>query len=86
MSSVSIIPEVLSSIPGYALKFSWNVGSGAGSTQPREDNWVPPCLAMRGNEIRLKKLKLRVRNNDLLTTRAPALPSCSNRFSWHWVF
>ena len=41
---------------------------------------------MRSSEIQLRKLKLRLRDNALLTTRSPVLPSGSNRFSWSWFF
>ena len=63
----------------YPRNFSWTW-----STQPREDNWV--AIWMRSSEIWLRKLKLRLRNNALLTARPPVLPSGSNRFSRSWLF
>ena len=44
----------------YPRNFSGSIGSGTGSTQPREENWVSTW--MRSSEIRLRKLKLRLRN------------------------
>ena len=41
---------------------------------------------MRSSKIRLKKLKLRLRDSALLTTRPPVLPSGSNCFSRSWLF
>ena len=39
----------------YPGNFSGSIGSGTGSTQPREDNWV--ATWMRSSEVRLRKLK-----------------------------
>ena len=39
---------------------------------------------MRSSEIRLRKLRLR--DNALLTTKSPVLPSGSNHFSRSWLF
>ena len=61
------------------------MGSGMGSTLPREDNWVE-LLDMGSSKIWLRKLKLRLKDNDLLTTKPPVLPSGSNHFSWSWLF
>ena len=46
----------------YSWKFSGSrpIGSETGSTQSREDNWVATWL--RSSEIRLRKLKLRLRD------------------------
>ena len=44
----------------YPRKFSGSIGSGTGFTQPHEDNWV--AIWMRSSEIRLRKLKLRLRD------------------------
>ena len=41
---------------------------------------------MRSSEIRLRKLKLKLRDNALLTTRPPVLPPGSNRFSQSWLY
>ena len=73
MVSMSVIQEVPGSIPGYTLEIFVEV-------QGLE--WVPPSLVrtigqlldMRSSEIRLRKLKLRLRDNALLTTRPPVLP------------
>ena len=35
--------------------------------------------------MQLRKLKLKLRDNNLLTTRSPALPSGINRFSSSWL-
>ena len=53
----------------YPRNFSGSIGSGTGSTQPREDDWV--ATWMRSSKIQLRKLKLRLRDNALLTTRSP---------------
>ena len=63
----------------YPRNFSGSIGSGTGSTQPREDNWVTNSL--RSSEIRFRKLKLKLRDDSLLTTRPPAMQSGSNCFS-----
>ena len=63
----------------YSRNYSGSIGSGTGSTQPHEDNWV--ASDMRSSKIRLRKLKLWLRDNILLTTRLPALPSGYNRVS-----
>ena len=47
---------------------------------------IGQLLNIRSGEIRLRRLKLRLRNNALLTTRTPALPSDNNRFSCSWFF
>ena len=53
----------------YPRNFSSSVGSGTGSTQPREDNWV--ATWMRSSEIRLRKLKLRLRDKRFANHKAP---------------
>ena len=63
--------------PGY---FSGSIGSGTGSTQPREDNW------MRSSEIRLRILKLRLRDKCFANHEAPWLPSGTNHISRSWLF
>ena len=63
---------------------SWSIGSGTGSTQPREDNWV--ATWMRSSKIRLRKLKLRLRDKSFANHKAPVLPSGSNCFSRSWLF
>ena len=59
--------------------FPGSIGSGTGSTQPREDNWIATWITSSVNRLRKPKLGLRV--NALLTTRPTALQSGSNRFS-----
>ena len=41
---------------------------------------------MRSSDIRLIKLKLRLRDNCLLSTRSPEPPSCRNSCSRSWIF
>ena len=53
----------------YPRNCSGSIGSGTGSTQPLEDNWV--LLDMRSREIRLKKLKLRLRDKRFANHKAP---------------
>ena len=53
----------------YHRNFSGSIGSGTGSTQPREDNWV--LLDMRSSKIRLRKLKLRLREKRFANHKAP---------------
>ena len=56
----------------YSRKFSGSrpIGSGTRSTQPREDNWV--ATWMRSSEIRLRKLKLRLRDKPFANYKAPS--------------
>ena len=57
-----------------------------GSNQPREGNRVTNWL--RSSEIRFIKLKLKLRDDALLTTRPPATPStrnCFSRSSFFWA-
>ena len=61
--------------PGFDLRLyprilSGSIGSGTGSTQPREDNWIA-TLDMRRGEIRLRKLKLRLRDKRFANHKAP---------------
>ena len=72
--------------PGFKSRlcprnFSGSVGSGTWSTQPCEANWVSTVFDMRSSGIRLRKLKLRLWDSALLTTRSPVLRSGSNPFS-----
>ena len=53
----------------YPRNFSGSIGSGTGPTQPREDNWV--ATWMRSSEIRLRKLKLRLRDKRFANHKAP---------------
>ena len=53
----------------YPGKFSGNIGSGTWFTQPHEDNWVATWL--RSREIRLRKLKLRLRDKRFAKHKAP---------------
>ena len=57
--------EVPGSIPGYTLEIFLEVYGLPGSTQPREDNWVAT------SEIRLRKLKLRLREKRFANHKAP---------------
>ena len=68
----------------YPRNFSGSIGSGTGSTQLREDNWVP--IWLRSSEIRLRKLKLRLRDKRFANHKAPLLSSGSNHFSRSWLF
>ena len=70
-ASQTTIQEVPGSIPGYMLEiFSGNIGSGTGSTQLREDDWVATWL--RNSEIRWRKLKLGLRDNAIDNHKAPS--------------
>ena len=69
----------------YPRNFSGSRGSGTGSTQPREDNWVATWL--RSSEIRLRKLKL-----TLIVPRAwevgytqPSI-KCRGKSATHFVY
>ena len=53
----------------YPRNISGSIGSGTGSTQPREDNWV--AIWMRSSEIRLRELKLRLRDKCFANHKAP---------------
>ena len=67
--STSAIQEVPGSIPDYRpypRNVSGSIGSGTGSTEFRLDNWIAACF--RSSEIRLRKLKFRLKDNALLTT------------------
>ena len=76
--------SVCHSLP-YPRNFDRNIGSGMGSSQHRDYNWVHRLL-VRSSEIWLRKLKLRQKENVLLTTRPFALPCASNHFSRSWLF
>ena len=52
----------------YPRNFSGSIRSATGSTQPREDNWV--ATWMRSSEIRLRKLKLRLRDKRFANHKA----------------
>ena len=52
----------------YPRNLSGSIGSGTGSTQPREDNWV--VTWMRSSEIWLRKLKLRLRDKRFANHKA----------------
>ena len=53
----------------YPRNFSGSIGSGTGSTQSREDNWV--ATWMRSSKIQLRKLKLRLRDKRFAIHKAP---------------
>ena len=53
----------------YPRNFSGSIGSGTGSTQPREDNWV--ATWMRSSEIQLRKMKLRLRDKHFANHKVP---------------
>ena len=53
----------------YPRNFPVSIGSGMGSTQPREDNWVATWV--RSSEIQLRKLKLRLRDKRFANQKAP---------------
>ena len=53
----------------YPRHFSGSIGSGTGSTQPREDNWVATWYEKQ--RIRLRKLKLRLRDKRFANHKAP---------------
>ena len=55
--------------PAILWNFSGSVGSGTGSTQPREDNWV--ATWMGSSEILLRKLKWRLRDKLVANHKAP---------------
>ena len=59
--------------PGFDSRLYPTNFSGTGSTQSREDNWV--AIWMRSSEIRLRKLKLRLR--DMRFANHKALPPYS---------
>ena len=58
----------------YPRNFCGSIGSGMGSTQPHEDNWV--ATWMRSCEIRLRKLKLRLREKCFANHKAPCTVIC----------
>ena len=68
----------------YPRNFSGSIEFGTGSNQPHEENWV--ATWMRSSEIRLRKLKLKLRDKRFANHKAPVLPSGSNHFSWSWLF
>ena len=53
----------------YPRHFYGSIGSGTGSTQPREDNWV--ATWMRSSEIGLRNLKLKLRDKRFANHKAP---------------
>ena len=79
------IQEVSGSIPGYTLEIFLEV-QGLERGSPSLVRPIGQLYDMRSSEIRLRKLKLRLRDNALLTTKSPVLPSGSNQFSRSWLF
>ena len=53
----------------YPRNFFGSIGSGTGFTQPREDNWAATWYEKQ--RIRLRKLKLRLRNKRFANHKAP---------------
>ena len=53
----------------HPRNFSGSIGSGTGSTQPREDKWVATWL--RSSEIQLRKLKLMFRDKRFANHNVP---------------
>ena len=47
-----------------------------GSTQPHEDNWIPSLLDITSSKIRLRKLKLRLRERHVANHEAPCTAIC----------
>ena len=77
------IQEVPGSIPGYTLEILLEV-LGLERGPPSFMRPIGQPLNMRSSEIRLRKQKLKLRDNALLTTMSPVLPSGSNQFSRSW--
>ena len=57
--SIYFFHEIPGSIPGRVRNFNFHPGSGTGSSQPREA--IESLLVMISSEIRLRKLKLMMR-------------------------
>ena len=64
--------------------FSGSIGSGTGPASFVRT--IGQLLDMRCNEIRLRKLKLRLKDKGFANHKAPVLPSGRNHFSRSWLF
>ena len=42
----------------YPVNVSGSIGSGTGSTQPREDNWVAACYEKQRNPVMKTEIKV----------------------------
>ena len=73
---LTAIQEVPGSIPGYTLEIFLEV-QGLERGPPSLVRPIGQLLDMRSSEIWLRKLKLRLRDNALLTTKSPVLSSGS---------
>ena len=82
LARLTAIQKVPGSIPGYTLEIFLEV-QGLERGPPSLVTTIGQLLDMRSSEIRLRKLKLRLRDNALLTIR---LPSGSYHFSRSWPF
>ena len=78
--NLTTIPEVQVPIPGYTQTI-FLVIWGVDEDSPSLFRTVRYLLDKRSSEILLRKLKLRLRDNALLTTRPHALISYINLFS-----
>ena len=85
LSRLTAIQEVPGSIPGYTLVIFLEA-QGLERGPPSLLRPIGQLLEMRSSEIRLRKLKLRLRDSALLTTRPPVLRSGSNRISRSRLF
>ena len=73
LARLTAIQEVLGLTPGYTLEIFLEV-QGLERGPPSLVRPIGQLLDMRNSKIRLRKLKLRLRDSALLTTRPPVLP------------
>ena len=85
LARLTAIQEVPGSIPGYTLEIFLEV-QGLEWGPPSLVRTIGQLLDMRSSEIRLRKLKLRLRDKCFANHKAPVLPFGSNRFSRSWFF
>ena len=81
LAHLTAIQEVPDSIPGYTLEIFLAV-QGLERGPPSLVRTIGQLLDMKSSEIRLRKLKLRLRDSTL----PPVLPYGSNHFSRSWLF
>ena len=79
------LPVAFRTIPSYTLEIFLEA-QVLERDPPSLVRTIGQLLGMKSSEIRLRKLKLRLRDNALLTTRPPVLPFGSSRFSRFWLF
>ena len=67
----------------YPRNFSEGIGSVSRSTHPCEDKWI--TIRLKSGEIRLRNLKLGLRDNTSLARPPALLSECKSQVAWSLV-